>query len=158
MSCVFHGHVSPRELLTRYTPDVTARLLNSAPRLAVGLDPATVARVPAHTIVYQPCFEDATLSVGIFLFGPRTVMPLHNHPGMTVLSHLCVCTFSAILVFKYMLVMCRSSLGRSPRSSISHIAGRHLHVLRSLYLALISDDIEFFAVVLTFSCVPALGS
>lgn len=44
----------------------------------------TLSRTPA--ITYQHIFEDHNVSVGIFSLAKGAQLPLHNHPGMTVLS------------------------------------------------------------------------
>ena len=59
------------------------------PVAAVGVSPAQVAAKRGKS-VYQHCYEDAKLSVGIFILGPGTSIPLHDHPGMTVVSRMYV--------------------------------------------------------------------
>ena len=41
---------------------------------------------PTPSITYQHIAEDATMSMGIFRVPKGKQLPLHNHPGMTVLS------------------------------------------------------------------------
>ena len=44
------------------------------------------ARTPP--ITYLHIYEDANISLGIFVLPARAQIPLHNHPGMTVLSRI----------------------------------------------------------------------
>ena len=41
---------------------------------------------PCPPITYLPIYEDARVSLGVFCLPAGTRIPLHNHPGMTVLS------------------------------------------------------------------------
>lgn len=41
---------------------------------------------PRPPITYMHIYEDGTLSLGIFCLPARARIPLHNHPGMTVLT------------------------------------------------------------------------
>jgi hypothetical protein len=37
-------------------------------------------------ILYQGIFEDSMASIGIFILPPASSLPLHDHPGMSVMS------------------------------------------------------------------------
>jgi hypothetical protein len=45
-----------------------------------------LGRQPRPPITYLLIYEDARVSMGIFCLPARAKIPLHNHPGMTVLS------------------------------------------------------------------------
>jgi quercetin dioxygenase-like cupin family protein len=69
----------------------TTPLRSACAPVAVLINPNVVAKIRPFAIGYQHCFEDERLSVGIFLFGPGSEMPIHDHPDMVVVSQLCVC-------------------------------------------------------------------
>lgn len=77
-------------------PDYVERLrsvLDSLTPADVGLSPdmpyfsATMSRQPP-IITYLHLYECPEFSMGIFCLPPSGVLPLHNHPGMTVFSKL----------------------------------------------------------------------
>ncbi|MEW5310685.1 MAG: hypothetical protein WDW38_002457 [Sanguina aurantia] len=55
----------------------------------------------ASSLTYLPVYEDMHMTMGIFCFPAGAIIPLHNHPGMTVLSRL---LFGTLEVTGYDLV------------------------------------------------------
>ncbi len=71
------------------TPEALSALVSACDGVdaaAVGVSPAHVRSLTGRSS-YIEVFDDAAhLTVGIFMLGPGMVMPLHNHPNMTVVS------------------------------------------------------------------------
>jgi len=77
------GSTDARKLLepiTKILQDVTAKEIN----LEV---PVIPERFPRRALGYIPVWEQEDFEIGIFAFPPGAVIPLHDHPGMFVLSH-----------------------------------------------------------------------
>ena len=65
----------------------TMELMDLLTAADVGMDPyATLP--PGSPVGYQHVYKDAELSMGIFVIPAGGSIPLHDHPGMTVLSKL----------------------------------------------------------------------
>lgn len=62
----------------------------------VKIDPARVAKLRSSVIKYQHCYEDEHLTIGIFLLGPGGIMPLHDHPNMTVITQVYASPLSCV--------------------------------------------------------------
>jgi hypothetical protein len=60
----------------------------SGPDFAHGQDRSDGRERKSPPITYLHIYEDASISLGIFVLPARAQIPLHNHPGMTVLSRI----------------------------------------------------------------------
>jgi len=54
--------------------------------MGVPSSPPRPPALPSATVTYLHMFEDERMTIGVFCFPEGTCIPLHDHPGMTVLS------------------------------------------------------------------------
>jgi hypothetical protein len=64
----------------------------------VGLRPGGADSSPGGPVAYHHVHAEPSLSIGIFVLPPGASIPLHDHPGMTVLSKL---LFGSLRVVSY---------------------------------------------------------
>ena len=64
----------------------------------VGLAPGGPGSEPGGPVGYHHVHSDEQMSIGIFVLPPGACLPLHDHPGMTVLSKL---LFGSLRVTSY---------------------------------------------------------
>lgn len=61
---------------------------------------------------YEHVYEDETFSIGIFILPPGVSIPLHDHPGMSVISRV---LYGSVHVKSYDLVQDAASTGKKTR-------------------------------------------
>eukprot|EP00644_Phytophthora_capsici_P016143 jgi/Phyca11/507560/fgenesh2_kg.PHYCAscaffold_28_\ len=70
---------------------------------------------PKH-VHYQHVYEDETFSMGIFILPPGVSIPLHDHPGMSVVSRL---LYGSLHIKSYDLV--KDSAGLNGKKRTAHL-------------------------------------
>ncbi|KAK9787011.1 hypothetical protein WJX73_001587 [Symbiochloris irregularis] len=80
----FGGGRKPSEAEVAHLSSVLAAV--RLEELGVAPDTETNSQQSRQRIQYQQVYEDEDVTIGIFSLPARAQLPLHNHPGMTVLS------------------------------------------------------------------------
>ena len=54
----------------------------------LGITPEALEALPKRALYYQAVWASPSYTIGVFILGDGATIPLHNHPGMVVLSHI----------------------------------------------------------------------
>lgn len=78
------NHRSAESTLSRAARLELSDLMDGLTELDVGLSSTTAAKL--SNITYMHIHEEPAFSMGVFILPPNATIPLHDHPGMEVIS------------------------------------------------------------------------